>query len=208
MYNIVLKMNNNLFGKGKEKILECFYRNRKKELYFSEILRETGLTQNTTLKHLKNMHGLGLIISTKKIGNTFYKINSKNFLIYAIFSYFDYKRLNELPFERKRAINEFLDKVQIKPLITIIFGSTAKGTFGKESDIDLLLIYNKKELENSKLKKDIEATTGVKIQTFVIDSDYFREQIIKEEDKVITHAIKTGFPITGNDKFYKEVLND
>src|SRR3989344_8249938 len=134
MYNIVLKMNNTIFGKGKEKILECFYRNRKNELYFSEILRETGLTQNTTLKHLKNMHGLGLIISTKKIGNTFYKINSKNFLIYAIFSYFDYKRLNELPFERKRAINEFLDKVQIKPLITIIFGSTAKGTFGKESD--------------------------------------------------------------------------
>ncbi len=213
MNNIVLKMNKeireqkSIFGKGKERILECFYRNRKKELYFSEILRETGLTQNTTLKHLKNIHELGLIISTKKIGNTFYKINPKNPSIYAIFSYFDYRRLNELPPERKRAINEFLDKIQVKPLIAVIFGSTAKGTFGKESDIDILLIYNKKELENSKLKKDIEATTGVKIQILIIDLDYFKEQIIKEEDKVITHAIKTGFPITGNDKFYQEVLN-
>ena len=213
MYNIVLKMNKDkkeqksIFGKGKEKILECFYRNRKKELYFSEILRETKLTQNTTLKHLKSLQENSLIISTKKIGNTFYKINPKNPIIYAIFSYFDYKRLNELPPERKRAINEFLDKIQVKPLITIIFGSTAKGTFGKESDIDILLVYNKKELENSKLKKDIEATTGVKIQTFIIDLDYFRDQMIKEDDKVITHAIKTGFPITGNDKFYKQVLN-
>ncbi len=49
---------------------------------------------------------------------------------------------------------------------------------------------------------------GVKIQIFTIDLDYLKEQILKEEDNVITHAIKTGFPITGNDKFYREVLND
>jgi len=200
-------MNNTLFGKGKEKILECFYRNRQKELYFSEILRETKLTQNTTLKHLKNLQNSNLIISTKKIGNTFYKINPKNLEIYAIFSYFDYKRLNELPSERKRAILEFLEKIQIKPLIALLFGSTAKGTFGKESDIDLLLIYNKQEQEDQKLKKDIEAITGLKIQTFIINFDYFKDQIARREDQVITHAIKTGFPLTGNDKFYKEVLN-
>ena len=213
MYNIVLKMNKdkkeqkNMFGKGREKILECFYRNRKKEFYFSEILRETGLTQNTTLKHFKNLQRLRLIISTKKIGNTFYKINQKNPQIYSIFSYFDYKKLNELPSERKRAINEFLDKIKTKPLIALIFGSTAKGTFGKESDIDVLLIFNKKEATDKKLREDIGAITGIKIQTFIIDFDYFKEQVFKEEDKVITHAIKTGFPITGNDKFYKEVLN-
>ncbi|MBI5872352.1 nucleotidyltransferase domain-containing protein [archaeon] len=213
MYNIVLKMNNrkkqavNLFGRGRGRILECFYSHRKKELYFSEILREIKLTPNTTLKHLAYLQKINLIISTKKIGNTFYKINPKNPLVYAIFSYFDYKRLNNIPFERKRAINDFLDKIQIKPLIAIIFGSTAKGTFRRESDIDLLLVYNKKETEDPKLKKDIEAVTGVRIQTFIIDLDYFKEQILKEKDSVITHAIKTGFPVTGNDKFYKEVLN-
>jgi len=205
---MVPKMNNTLFGRGKEKILECFYKNRQRELYFSEILRETKLTQNTTLKHLKNLQKGNLIISTKKIGNTFYKVNVKNPQIYSIFSYFDYKRFNELPSERKRAINEFMEKLNIKPLIALIFGSTAKGTFGKESDIDILLIYNKKEANDKRLKEDIEAITGVKIQTFIIYLDYFKEQILKEEDKVITHAIKTGFAITGFDKFYKEILNE
>ena len=208
MNNIVPKMNNSLFNKGKEKILECFYRNRQKELYFSEILRETKLTQNTTLKHLRNLQVNKLILSNKKIGNTFYKINSKNPQVYSIFSYFDYKKLNELPSERKRAISEFLNKLKVKPLIVLIFGSTAKGTFGKDSDIDILLIFNKKEANDRKLKEDIKAITGVKIQTFIIDFDYFKEQILKEEDKVITHAIKTGFVITGFDKFYKEVLNE
>ncbi len=197
-----------LFGNGKEKILECFYRNKLKEIYFSEILRETGLTPNTTLKHLKNLQSYSLIISTKKIGNTFYKIYRRNPQIYSILSYFDFKRFNELPLERRRAINEFLDKLSIKPLIAVVFGSTAKGTFGKESDIDILLIFNKKEKTDKKLKENIEAITGVKIQLFIIDFNYFKEQILKENDKVITHAIKTGFPIVGFDNFYKEVLDE
>ncbi len=198
---------NNVFNKGKEKILGCFYKNRSKELYFSEILRETKLTQNTTLKHLKGLQESNILISTKKIGNTFYRINPKNPQVYSILSYFDYKKFNELPSERKRTINEFIDKLKIKPLIALIFGSTAKGTFGKESDIDILLVFNKKETDDKKLRDDIEATTGIKIQTFIIDFDYFEEQLLKEEDKVITHALKTGFVVTGFDRFYKEVLN-
>ncbi len=199
-------MNKTLFGNGKEKILECFYGNRSKEIYFSEVLRETKLTQNTTLKHLKNLQEQYLIKCTKKIGNTFYKINSKNPEIFSIFSYFDYKRFNELPFERRNAISEFMHKIQIKPLIAIVFGSTAKGTFEKTSDIDLLLIYNKKESKDLKLNKDIKAITGIEIQTFIIDLEYFREQLLIEEDKVITHAIKTGLVMSGHDTFYKEVL--
>lgn len=207
MNKIVLKMNNNLFGKGKEKILACFYKNRHRALYFSEILRETKLTQNTTLKHLKNLQNNKLITSTKKIGNTFYQINPKNPQIYFIFSYFDYKRFDELPSERKRAILDFLNKLEVKPLIALVFGSTAKGTFGRESDIDILLVFNKKEAQDKRLRADIEAVTGVKIQTFVIDFNYFNEQMLKEEDKVIIHAVKTGFVITGFDLFYGKILN-
>lgn len=199
---------NSLFGKGKEKILECFYKNKDKEIYFSEILRETGLTQNTTLKHLKNLQENGLILSKKKIGNTFYKINHKNQQAYSIFSFFDFKKLNSLSSERKRAILEFLEKIKIKPLILLVFGSTAKGTYNKKSDIDVLLIYNSKEADDKKLREDIESITGIKIQPFIIDFEYFKEQILKQRDKVITHAIKTGFAVSGFHYFYKEMLNE
>ncbi|MBS3135125.1 nucleotidyltransferase domain-containing protein [Candidatus Woesearchaeota archaeon] len=56
----------------------------------------------------------------------------------------------------------------------LIFGSTAKGTFRKKSDIDILLVFNKKEMKDAKLKRDIEAITGVKIQIFIIDLYYFK----------------------------------
>lgn len=199
---------NSIFGKGKEKILHCFYNNRDKDIYFSEIIRQTKLTNNTTLKHLKVLEENKLIISTKKTGNTFYKINPKNPEIYGILSYFDYQSLNHLPFARREAIFSFLNKIKIKPLIVVIFGSTAKGNFTDESDIDILLIFNKKERDDSKLKKEIEAITGISIQTFIIDFDYFKEQLLRKEDKVITHAIKTGFVIMGHHLFYKEVFNE
>ena len=192
-----------IINKGKEKILESFYKNRK-ELYFSEILRETKLTPNTTLKHLNNLKDL--IISNKTKGNTFYKINNKNLQIFSVFSYFDYKRFNELDNTRKRAISEFIENLKIKPLIILVFGSTAKKTYTKKSDIDILLIYNKKEEEDKKLKKDIESTTGMNIQPFIIDYDYFKEQLLKKEDNLIIHAVKTGFVVLGSYYFYKEVL--
>ncbi len=206
MYNIVHKMNKNILSKGKEKILGCFYRNRNKEMYFSEILRETRLTQNTTLRHLKVLETNKLIISTKTMANTFYKINYKNPLIFPIFAYFDYIRLNDLSNLRKRAIIDFLDKVKVKPIIALVFGSTAKKTYSPESDIDLLLVFNKKEMKENKLKYGIEATTGSNIQEFIISYEYFKEQILKQDDSVITHAVKTGFVVAGHYYFYKGVL--
>ena len=199
-------MKQTLFGKGREKILRCFYEARGKERYFSEILRATGLSQPAGLHQLRALEASNVIVSTKKIGNTFYKINAKNPQVHAIFAYLDYQQLNELPSPRKKAIVEFLERSEKKPLIVVVFGSTAKGTFTKESDIDLLLVYNTKEKADTKLQGEIEAVTGMNIQTFIIDYAYFKEQMMKQDDAVITHAIKTGFPVSGFDLFYQEVL--
>lgn len=205
MYYLVHKMNN-LFGKGKEKILKYFYNHKLRESYFSEILKETELTPNTTLKHLETLQELQIINSKKKTANTFYKLNTSNLAIYSLLSYFDFERFNQLSATRKKAILNFLDQLQVKPLIVLLFGSTAKGTHTKESDVDLLLVYNKKELNNNKLKENIEAVTGVMIQTIILELEYFEEQLLKEDDKVIAHAIKTGYPIQGFELFYKRLL--
>ena len=206
MYYLIHKMNKSLFNKGKEKVIECFFNNKDKEIYFSEILRETNLTPNTTLKHLQSLKENDIIKINKSRAHTFYKINQLNPYVYSLFSYFDYKKLNNLSSQRKRAILEYIDKLPIKPLIVIVFGSTARGTYKNASDIDILLIYNKKEKKHEKLRNDIESITGFNIHPFIINYIYFKEQILTGKDKVVTHAIKTGFVITGHYYFYKEVL--
>ena len=64
----------------------------------------------------------------------------------------------------------------------------------------------KKYLKLKKLKKDIESITGMNIQAFIIDYTYFKEQLLKKEDNLIIHAVKTGFVLLGGYYFYKEVL--
>lgn len=199
-------MNRELLGKGREKIIEVFYKNRNREVYFRELMRQSGLTQSSTLKHLRFLEQIDLVTSKKKMSNTFYKLNKDNELIYAVLSYFDNKFFNLLPSLKKRAISYFLEKIETKPLIALIFGSTAKGTSNKESDIDLLLIFNKEELQDDKIKKDIKSLTSIAIHPFVISLEYFKEQLLKGEDSTILDAINTGFVIIGHYYLYKEVL--
>ena len=76
-----------------------------------------------------------------------------------------------------------MNQIQIKPLIAIVFGSTAKGTFEKTSDIDLLLIYNKKESKDLKLNKDIKAITNkYQYADFdgMTDSTTYRDQVFTD----------------------------
>lgn len=195
-----------ILGNGREKVLESFYRNRNKEIYFSEVLRETGLSQPAALNHLKALVEAGLVVSEKRGSNTFYRINGMNSMGFSLLSYFDCKTLEGLPGERKRAIAGFLDGLGTKPLIAVVFGSTAKKTYAKESDIDILLVFNVKEAKQEKLRKDVEATTGTNVQPFIIDYAYFLDQLLKKDDNLVIHAIKTGFVVAGHGYFYRAVL--
>jgi predicted nucleotidyltransferase len=58
--------------------------------------------------------------------------------------------------EVRNAIYDLLKLLDTKPLITIVFGSCARGDyFPKESDVDVLLVFDKKEDKNLAQKASI-----------------------------------------------------
>ena len=124
-----------------------------------------------------------------------------------ILTSFDIKRIDKLPTLRKRAIEYYLNSLEEKPIIAFLFGSTAKGTFTNESDIDLLLIVNKK-INDEKAKKDADSQTGLKIQSFQISYKDFLKELKLKQDKVIQSALNTGYPILNQILFYEAVLNE
>jgi predicted nucleotidyltransferase len=108
---------------------------------------------------------------------------------------------------RKAAIDYFLDKLEEKPIIAFIFGSTAKGTAKKDSDIDILLIVNKK-IKTEEASRYVGAQTGIRMSIFQIDYNNFKLELKTKEDKVIASAISTGFPATNHIQYYREVLKE
>jgi DNA polymerase sigma len=63
-----------------------------------------------------------------------------------------------------------------KPLLIVVFGSTAKGTYKNDSDIDILEVNYEKNKEE-KIKKYVEAQTGIRLQIFKMNGVIFNKEL-------------------------------
>lgn len=190
---------------GHSKILRLFYEDKKLSFHLRDIARKTKLYPNSVTRFLNQLEKEGILASQKDGNLKKYRIK-KSEKLSNIFTSFDIERLNKLPLARRRAINYFLDKLQEKPVISLLFGSTAKETFRKDSDIDLLLIVNKK-IDVDKSKDYVDSQVGIKINCFQITYEEFKKEIKLKEDNVIQSALNTGYPIFNQMLFYEVYLN-
>ncbi len=204
MVTIVIKMMP-LIKTGYWKIMQLFYTNKVTKMHLREISRKAKLHAPSTTTFLKSLEKDG-VLKSEKDGNQkkyFLKLNYKT---YAVFQLFDLEKLNALPNIRKNAIKYFLDYLKEKPLIAFVFGSTAKGTFKEDSDIDIFIITNSK-INTEEAEKHAEALTGIRISTFQMRLEPFLKEIKLKEDPVIQSAIASGYPVLNNLYYYEILYN-
>ncbi|MBN1157221.1 nucleotidyltransferase domain-containing protein [Candidatus Woesearchaeota archaeon] len=118
------------------------------------------------------------LIKVKRSGNqlNFFLDYSKEALTPALCEV-DFSRFEKIPKKIKLAINDFLFELKEKPLIAVLFGSYAKNSYSKESDIDIFIVFNKaydlKEIEG--VAKRISMRTNAKLNPVYLDYETFRE---------------------------------
>lgn len=177
------------------KIIESL---RERKRYLNELSEISKIkSKNNLLKNLNNLHKANILKVERNKSNTFYLLNYDNSLTIAILQLINLIKFNKLPFERRKAISEVISKT--RPLIAVLFGSTAKGGFTKKSDIDLLIVPYKKEKISAKIR-EISGIYGVKINPILISFKDF-----EKKDETLIHILKTGYPITGEIYFYNEL---
>lgn len=194
-----------LINKNYLSILELFYNNRNTPLHLREIARKIKLNQSSASRHLNHLEKTSILESTHEGNLKKFKINIKK--IPDIFTIFDNLKLEKLPLLRKNAIKNYINLIGKKPILLIIFGSTAKGTYKETSDIDLLEITSQKK-EIKDITKRIEAQTGMRLQIFQLTEQKFEKELKEKNDKVIQAAIKTGFPIFNQKYFWEMMYNE
>ncbi len=182
------------------KILKIFYNNKNKPVHLREIARISRMNESTASLHL-NLLVKSSILRAEFDGNL-KKFNITAGYVPEIFPIFDYEKLENLPLLRKNAIKMYIERLEKKPVIVVVFGSTAKGTFKEESDLDMLVIGNKNKDNTAKY---VEAQTGMHIQIFKISEKQFTLEVSARRDKVVQSALNTGFPVF-NQKYYYEVI--
>lgn len=193
-----------LFKEGPKKIMGLFYKEKNRKIHLRQIARETELNENSVTRFL-SMLERGSILKSEKEGNLKKYSIQKNKEVCALFTLFDIKKYERLPGRRKRAITYFIEELVEKPIIVIVFGSTAKEKYSDNSDIDLLLIVNKK-ISVEKAESSAEAQTGIRVSSIQMGYGQFRKELKIKEDHVIASAVFSGYPVTNHITYYEEVL--
>jgi predicted nucleotidyltransferase len=198
---------NQLLLQNEIEILMCFFP-RLDDLASKEIEKKSGYSHESTFRILKGLVHKKYLIE-KKVGKTnVYEIVKDRDVIYQVFT--NYMTKKRLDFKQKhlliyKRLYEFLNEINTEGP-AIIFGSFAKGTETKKSDIDILLVNNKKGVQNT--VQVFKTKYNMNIQPAIVKTADFKN-IKKDNPQFWNDLIEYGIVLDGLDLFFKEVyLND
>jgi len=188
--------------KPEEKVYKAYFESKKNILYFNEIKELSKLSDSSLTNTLNKLTKNNILIQEKTKSNTFYKIKDKK-LFTLKFSEIAIQKFNELNIGVKTPLRNFLKNISKEIYTIVLFGSASRKEEQKESDIDLLIITNKKiDLINNKKEAEITSKHPISIFQATI------EQFIQNKDDVIMQARKTGFSICKEQNFYEAMLDE
>ena len=121
----------------------------------------------------------------------------------------EFSRLEKLPIKIKLSIREFVKELKEKPVLVIIFGSYAKGNYRKDSDIDILLVFQKVENEGKieDTAKRISMRTNTKINPVYLDYDFFRESFHNSRKEFFKNLKENKVIIMGIE-YWRQLKNE
>ena len=187
--------------KPEDKIYKAYFESKKNSLYFNEIKELSKLSDSSLTNTLNKLTQNSVLTQEKTKSNTFYKIKDKK--LFALkFSEIAIQKFNNLNIGVKNPLKNFLKDLSKEIYTIVLFGSASRKEEQKESDIDLLIISNKKtNLANNKKEAEITSKHPISIFHATI------EQFMQNKDDVIIQARKTGFPICKEQNFYEAILD-
>jgi len=186
---------------GYWKIIQLFYRNKAIKLHVREIVRQTKLHPPSATRFLAGLEKES-ILQSERDGNLKKYFIRRNKRTYLLFEMFDIEKFEKLPLQRKNAVQQYLRTLTEQPVFVVLFGSTAKETYGQASDIDILLISNRK-IKTADAEREADALSAVKISTFQMNYNEFIREIKLKDDKVVQSALATGYPIINHIAYYE-----
>lgn len=192
---------------SKEKIYKAFFETKENKLYYNQLKELTRLSYSSLQNILKKLEEKKEIVKEKTKSNVFFKLT---FLKPIEFAKITVEKINHLNRNVRIPLTEFIDQVPKSIHSVVLFGSSSKKREKENSDIDLLIIFEK--FENIELQKNYEKEIRTKINNIHIPTIHnFSiaytniEDFKKGEDFLIKEAKDTGFAIVNQQKYYEDL---
>ncbi|MEK6872192.1 MAG: nucleotidyltransferase domain-containing protein [Nanoarchaeota archaeon] len=170
-------------------------------------LRELSRLVNTGLPNIKRIVDIlekEKVIKKQKEANLLKIYLKESPKTIAYLKQFHTDKFLTLPFTIKNAVQDFISELEIKPLIVLIFGSYAKGTYTKNSDIDILLVFQNVEdaekIENT--ARRISMRTNTNISPVYINYEHFAKNFLDKGHDFSREIRKEVLLLSGIELYY------
>ena len=162
-----------MYDKTEIRILEQIYLNP--GIHKRELSKQLKLGMPSIDYGLKKINKL---IKQKKSGNQInYFLDYSREMLSSALGTVEHSRLERLPAKVRLSINDFLKELKDKPVIVLVFGSYANSTYTTNSDVDILLVFQKiedhKQIEN--IAKKISMNTNTQLNPVYLSYQEFKE---------------------------------
>ena len=159
------------------KVLYMFHEKPREELHEREVVRRTGISEGSANKILRKLSEVEVLERDKKGRMVFYRLNMKNAVARQFKVLFNVYSLNKLVNEIKQDSKKVM-----------LFGSCSEGTDTEESDIDLFILTNEKNVVGSKISS--YQGTDRKIAPIIVNSNEFVQ--LRKNDKPLYDRVLKG----------------
>lgn len=188
-------MNNNT------RVIMALLENEGKNISIAQLSNRIGMDYKNVYNSVKGLENKELII-LERFGNAFNCILNKK--VHPIIFEAEYERRKNLLEDKNILIlHKKLNALNFT-FIALIFGSYAKGTYSKNSDIDLMVIGEKnreKEIER------IISLLPLNIHYLFFTYEEFLTMERSREFNVVLEAIKRNIILTGIEDYYRLMEN-
>ena len=173
-----------LFSKTRQAVLALLYGQTDKSFYTRQILDSVGAGRGTVQRELRRLTDAGLITRQVRGRQVYYQANRRC----PIFN--ELKSIVRKTFGVADVIRRALAPVAGRVRAAFIFGSTARGTDVRESDIDLMVVGAVSFGDIVDLLSDAEEKLGREINAVVYPESEFRQKV--EENQYFVKTVLQG----------------
>jgi predicted nucleotidyltransferase len=171
------------------------------------MLESKKKTKTWVFNALKVLVKNNILNSTQKSNLNLYTLNSKNPLSLQLLQYLEAQK--NLNFQQLKVISEIIEKIPIKNCSILVFGSYVVNKQKKNSDLDVCILIENKEVER-KIKPyihEIKLNHPIKIDEYYITFEDFVKMLLREEEN-LAKQIFIKHRLFYNNEIYYQLLKE
>ena len=151
----------------------------------SEILKHSKKKTKTWVFNTLRLFVKNNILNSERKGNLdIYRLNVDNPISFQLLEYLEAQ--DTINFPQLHVISDIIEKSPFKNFSLLVFGSYAEKKSTKNSDLDLCLLIENKDMEKkiTPYLQDVKLNTTLKIDEHCITFSEFVEMLLREEENL------------------------